>query len=639
MKKPIYILLLFIVFDVHAQSETFSKRTIISGLSAAWEVLYGPNDSLWITENSSYKISRISLGVTPVKTQLLDLSSNTSTFTTGTKPQGGLMGLAIHPNLYSSNAAVRAAKPWVYVAFVYNKAIPNSTCANPGATCVFSTRIVRYDYNGTSLTNPTIIVDNMPGSSDHNSGRLIIGPSIESGSDAAHTQYRLYYTIGDMGAGQLTNTSRTENAQNVDVMEGKVLRINTESDGDAGLDAWVPNDNPFYTSGSITPRDYVYSLGHRNPQGLVWGTSSGVDRLYSSEQQDRSDDEINIIESGKNYGWDKVTGFCEGNVNGFKIGQTTNPNEQTFCSATPTYRNPIFVSFTETAANMAALYAQSNNSLWPTIASSSIDFYGKTIIPGWNESLLISSLKQDKVYRIKPNTAGTGVLTLPNGKDTISYFRGDGNRIRRIRISPDGLKFYVARDAGTIMEYTYTGTTLPSHFLKFEGKLISSGVAELTWDAVTDQQHDHFEVERSTDGNAFISLGRAVASLPYKYIDQSVQMGNNYYRIKQVDKDGKVTYSKEIRIVYDPSKPVITSYPNPVSDYLTIRISSSKKTQIKTLVTDIEGKVIYRQSSVYDPGISDIKIDMQKMPAQVYIMHILNSDDELLMTQKIVKLQ
>src|SRR5258706_10821995 len=319
MKKPLYTLLLFIVFDASGQSETFSKRTIISGLNHAWEMLYGPNDSLWITENASYKISRISLGTTPVKTLLLDLSSNTTTFTTGTKPQGGLMGLAIHPNLYSSDPVVRNAKPWVYVAFVYNKAIPNSTCANPGPTCVFSTRIVRYDYHGTSLTNPTIIVDNMPGSSDHNSGRLIIGPTIEPGSDAAHTQYRLYYTIGDMGAGQLTNTSRTENAQNVDVMEGKVLRINTENDGDAGLDAWVPNDNPFYTAGSITPRDYVYSLGHRNPQGLVWGSGGGVARLFSSEQQDRSDDEINVIQPGKNYGWDKVTGFCDGNVNGFKI--------------------------------------------------------------------------------------------------------------------------------------------------------------------------------------------------------------------------------------------------------------------------------------------------------------------------------
>jgi glucose/arabinose dehydrogenase len=478
----------------------------------------------------------------------------------------------------------------------------------------------------------------MPGSSDHNSGRLIIGPTIEPGSDAAHTQYRLYYTIGDMGAGQLTNTSRTENAQNVDVLEGKVLRLNTEDDGDAGSDAWVPNDNPFYTSGSITPRDYVYSLGHRNAQGLVWGTASGVDRLYSSEQQDRSDDEINIIEPGKNYGWDKVTGICDGNVNGFKIGQTASANEQAFCSVTPSYKDPIFSTFTESASNMAALFAQSNNNLWPTIASSSIDFYGQNVIPGWHESLLVTPLKQDKVYRIMPNTAGTGVLTLPNGKDTITYFRGDGSRIRRIRIDPTGLKFYVARDAGTIIEYTYTGVTLPSHFLQFDGRLISSGVAELTWDAVTDQMHDYFEVERSADGNIFISLGRSVVFPPYKFIDPSVQPGNNYYRIKQVDKDGKIIYSREIKIVYDPSRAVITTYPNPVSDYLNIRISSAKKARISMTLTDIEGKIIYRQSDIIEPGIKDVKIDMQSMQAEVYIMRITDDIGEILATEKILKL-
>ncbi len=463
MKKFILGSILFIYLkELKAQSEPFTKRTVVSGLNSAWEVLYGPNDSLWVTENSAYKISRVSVA-NGTKTLLIDLSSNKSTFTTGTAPQGGLMGLAIHPNLYSSDPAVRAAKPWVYAAFVYNKAIPNSTCATPGAAtgCVFSTRIVRYDYSGNSLINPTIVLDNMPGSSDHNSGRLVIGPTIEPGADAAHTQYRLYYTIGDMGAGQFTNTLRTENAQNVDVMEGKVLRLNSESDGDAGQDAWIPNDNPFYDGAPITPKDYVYTLGHRNAQGLAWGNVAGNNILYSSEQMDRTDDEINIIESGKNYGWDQVAGYCDGNVNGYKIGQNTSANEQAFCSATPSNKEPIFTTFTTTAAGMPALMAQSNNALWPTIASSSIDFYGHTPIPGWNNSLLISPLKQDKVYRIKLNASGTAITG-----DTISYFRGDGNRIRRVRVDPTGIKFYVARDVGAtinggaIMEYTYTGVIL-----------------------------------------------------------------------------------------------------------------------------------------------------------------------------------
>lgn len=454
------LLLIVISLYTSAQTEPFTKRTVISGLNSAWEVLFGPNDSLWVTENKSYLISRINIA-NGAKTVLLDLRATDGTinFTAASpnQPQGGLMGLAIHPNLYSSDPAVRAAKPWVYAAYVYNK----GSCPGTNTSCIYTTKIVRFTYSGNTLSSPVTIISTIPGSSDHNSGRLVFSPVIEPGADAAHTQYRLYYTVGDMGAGQFLNTTRTENAQNVNVMEGKVLRLNSESDGDPGQDAWIPNDNPFFEASAITPQDYVFSLGHRNAQGLAWGNVAGTDFLYSTEQMDRTDDEINIIEAGKNYGWDQVSGYCDDNVNGFKIGQNTSANESAFCTATPTHREPIFTTFTETAANMPALMAQSNNALWPTIASSSVDFYGQNKIPGWNYSLLISPLKHDKIYRVRLNSAGTDVAG-----DTISYFRGDGNRVRRIRISPDGLKFYVARDAGAslnggaIMEYTYAGVIL-----------------------------------------------------------------------------------------------------------------------------------------------------------------------------------
>src|SRR5690606_15882419 len=445
MKKPGLLLvflvtcLMSIVNDAIAQ-ETFTKRTVASGFNSAWEVVYGPNDSLWVTENRSYTISRVSIA-TGAKTQLINLRSTDGTinFTSGsgTRPQGGLMGLAIHPNLYSSDPAVRATKRWVYAAYVYNR----GSCPGTNTSCVFTTKIVRFEYNGNSLTNPVIILDNIPGSSDHNSGRLVIGPTIEPGSDAGHTQYRLYYTVGDMGAGQFLNTTRTENAQNLNSLEGKVLRINTEVDGDAGLDAWVPNDNPFYTAGSVTARDYIFTLGHRNAQGLAWGYVNGQYKLFSSEQMDKTDDEINIIEVGKNYGWDKVSGYCDGNVDGYKIGQTSSANEGAFCIPANNHREPIFTTFTGTAAQMPTINS-SPNSQWPTIASSSIAFYHQTKIPDWHNSILITSLKQDRVYRIKPDLTGVGTVDLANGQDTATIFRGDGNRIRRITIAPSGLKFY-----------------------------------------------------------------------------------------------------------------------------------------------------------------------------------------------------
>jgi aldose sugar dehydrogenase len=462
LMSKIYCLFYFFISAQHLSAQTsFTKRTVASGFNSAWEVVYGPNDSLWVTENKAYTISRVSVA-TGQKTALIDLRATDPSinFTSGigTQPQGGLMGLAIHPNLFSTDEAVRNAAPWIYAAYVYNR----GACPGTNTSCIFTTKIVRFEYDGNALINPVTIINSIPGSSDHNSGRLVISPVIEPGADAAHTQYRLYYTVGDMGAGQFLNTTRTENAQNVNVMEGKVLRLNTQIDNDGGADNWVPNDNPFYTSSSITPQDYVFSLGHRNPQGLAWGNVNGTNFLYSSEQMDRTDDEINIIEAGKNYGWDQVSGYCDDNVNGYRIGQNNSADEDVFCTANlGVHKEPIFTLFTATAAEMPALMAESNNNLWPTVACSSIDFYGQNIIPGWPASLLITPLKKNMIYRVKLNAAGNGITG-----DTVSYFRGDGNRIRRITTSPDGFKFYVARDigassnGGSIMEYAYTGPLL-----------------------------------------------------------------------------------------------------------------------------------------------------------------------------------
>jgi PQQ-dependent dehydrogenase (s-GDH family) len=469
----------FFTFSAFAQAEPFTRRTVISGLNSPWEVTYGPNDSLWITENVSYLVKRVSVS-TGAATTLLNLSGikNFSPGDGGRWPQGGLMGMALHPALYSSEPSIRAAKPWVFLAFVFNRPTGQncSTNSNSSDPCNFLTRIVRYDYSGNTLINPVIVLDNIPGSNDHNSGRLVIGPD-----------EKLYYTIGDLGAGQFNNTSRTNHAQTLDVLEGKVIRLNTEHDGDTGADGWVPDNNPFYNGAPISPRDYVYSMGHRNAQGLVWAQVSGMNRLYASEHGDRTDDEINLITAGNNFAWNRVSGYCDNNYNGMTLGGYSPVHEGNFCSATPTVQEPIFTMFTKTAAEISAL--SSDYLTWPTVAPSGVEYYGFGKIPGWDNSLLIPCLKAGKVYRVKLDPAGTAVTTVSAGRDTVSYFRGQG-RFRDIAISPGGLKFYLACDAtgqtsgptgsfngggtpppnaGSIQEFTYTGTILPVTSLPSEG--------------------------------------------------------------------------------------------------------------------------------------------------------------------------
>jgi len=452
------------------------------GLSYPWEITYGPDDSLWITEAHRYRIWKIHPGNKGNRI-LLDLSSLASfdyyDMPNGyPAPQGGLMGLALHPQLLSG-------KPFVYVAMVYDiypdtgPAPSNSNCAGSGSVtnqpCFYKTKIVRYTYNtGThKLGSPTVVLDDLMGSNDHNSGRLKISPVPESDG-----QYHLYYTIGDQGAGQFNNGFRTNNAQNKDIYEGKVLRLNTEDDGDlddGAYSPWIPNDNPFVNSvsGKVNA---VYSYGHRNAQGLVWAHIGAQYILYNSEHGDKSDDEVNIIVPGKNYGWPKVAGMCDDNYttsdanpNNDKLANQTIVNEKSFCTAN-NVKEPMFDFFNVSGNNIPS--SGSSNYTWPTIAPSSIDYYDKVYIPGWTNSLLVTSLKLG-MYRLKLKTDGSAVDSSSTAQitDTIPYLHE--YRIRDLAIAPTGDTLFLAIDSsGSTSGPTggFSGSTVatktPGHILR-----------------------------------------------------------------------------------------------------------------------------------------------------------------------------
>src|SRR5438309_273373 len=118
------------------------------------------------------------------------------------------------------------------------------------------------------LESPIALCDTLPGSSDHNSQRMIIAP-------VANTPY-LFYAQGDMGAGQFGNAARTEKAQFTGAYEGKILRFNLEDDGDAGLDKWIPNDNPLNVTTPTPKQSAVWCLGIRNNQGFAYDTANKI---------------------------------------------------------------------------------------------------------------------------------------------------------------------------------------------------------------------------------------------------------------------------------------------------------------------------------------------------------------------------
>ena len=150
----------------------------------------------------------------------------------------------------------------------------------------------------------------------------------------------------------------------------------------------------------------MWSLGHRNAQGL---TLVG-NKLFASEHGPDRDDEISIIEKGKNYGWPNVKGFCN------------ESDEQMFCTANAV-KEPI--------------------KTWtPTAAVCGMDYYNSDAIPQWKNSLLLVSLKNSRLYQIKLNTAQTEVA------ETTEFFTNEYGRLRDVCIAPDG-KVYICTSNGS----------------------------------------------------------------------------------------------------------------------------------------------------------------------------------------------
>ncbi|PYZ93853.1 quinoprotein glucose dehydrogenase [Salipaludibacillus keqinensis] len=131
-------------------------------------------------------------------------------------------------------------------------------------------RVVKIE-NDDGWEETEILLDEIPGDRIHNGGRLAIGPD-----------NMLYVTTGDANI--------PEDSQDETNLAGSILRMTHKGE--------VPEDNPLEGS-------YVYSYGHRNPQGLAWNSEGN---LYSSEHGPAAQDELNLIEPGKNYGWPVIEG-------------------------------------------------------------------------------------------------------------------------------------------------------------------------------------------------------------------------------------------------------------------------------------------------------------------------------------------
>ncbi|MCP1357909.1 PQQ-dependent sugar dehydrogenase [Aneurinibacillus migulanus] len=227
------------------QAIPYRIEVVARGLIAPWAIDFAPDGRIFLTERPG-RIRVVENG------RLLPEPLITFSAPFVSIGEGGLLGLAVDPNFNANHFL------YVYHSYRVRGRIRN--------------RVVRLVERNNKATIDKILITNIPGNQLHNGGRLKIGPD-----------GLLYITTGDAEV--------AFSAQNRTSLSGKILRIH--------LDGSIPGSNPFRGSP-------VYSLGHRNPQGLAWNPRTGV--LYESEHGASGHDEINLIRAGANYGWPIIEG-------------------------------------------------------------------------------------------------------------------------------------------------------------------------------------------------------------------------------------------------------------------------------------------------------------------------------------------
>ncbi len=306
--------------------------TVVSDLQIPWAGEFAPDGRLFLTERPGR--------IRTIRGGKLD-PQPWATIPVAHVGEGGLLGLALAPDFARSG--------FVYVYHTYEE---SGRLWN---------RVVRLaDRDGRGQVD-RVIFDRIPGAVVHDGGRIKFGPD-----------GKLYIATGD--------ARQPSQAQDRAALGGKILRINP--------DGSIPDDNPF--AGSP-----VYTLGHRNSQGLAWHPQAKT--MYASEHGPTGEfglccrDKVNVIEAGKNYGWPEVVGR----------------------GGAPKFVDPIADSGTT-----------------DTWAPSGI------LVPSrgpWQDSVLVAELRGVSLRRLILTGAGFTQV-----RDQEVYFRDALGRLRDVFQDPDG---------------------------------------------------------------------------------------------------------------------------------------------------------------------------------------------------------
>lgn len=405
-------------------AQFFTRSELSTTVLLPWEITYGPDDHLWLTEKNGI-VSRVN-PITEIKQVVYTAPDFFNKNPIERSPYCfqpfigfGTLGLALHPDFQNPDSS--------YIYYVHS--INNGTDTMPDT--YFTIKRLKWD----ALTETVVAADNIveiEAGYGHLGMRLI---AVKQGGN----NY-LYLSVGDFGISDLSDPDCFPDqslnpmfyAQDPNTRNGKINRYR--------MDGSIPSNNPI-------PGNPFFTRGHRNPQGLMY--HDGLELVFDVEHGDDTDDEINLLNKGMNYGWSDVRGYHFDNsfpgeaafVNNY-VPHPMIPNDQL---------EEAFYSWCTIADT------SSSSSDWCTVAPSDGIYYGSNGIPEWENSLLITTLKwgdglSPEVYQLQLNAAGGIVPSTASDPNPKRFFGEDSflnGRIRDIAYSTDGKTIFLINNAGT----------------------------------------------------------------------------------------------------------------------------------------------------------------------------------------------